>query len=132
VKNMADERNHDKRLERLMNQLAESVLGLTDEDVRTEASEAGTDPAREAKRTRLALQNAAGMFDSVSRRLSNLGHTINSNDWCSGESVYHNACQTCGLFVTFTTTTGEIRGEALDEACSSFGQYKTPRRKASC
>jgi hypothetical protein len=129
---MADEKNHDKRLERLMNQLAESVLGLTDEVVLAEASEAGTDPAQESKRTRLALQNASKTFDSVSRHLSNLGHTINSNDWCSGESVYHNACQTCGLFVTFTTTTGEIRGEALDEVCSSLDQYTTRRRQVSC
>jgi hypothetical protein len=129
---MTDKNNHDERLETLMNQLAESVLGLTDEAVLAEASEAGTDPAQEAKRTRLALQNASKTFDSVSRRLSNLGHTINSNDWCSGESVYHNACQTCGLFVTFTTTTGEIRGEALDEVCSSLDQYTTRRRQVSC
>jgi hypothetical protein len=128
---MTDKKNHDERLERLMNQLAESVLGLTDEDVRAEASEAGTDTAQEAKRTRLVLQNASETFDSVNRHLSNLGHTINSNDWCSEESVYHNACQTCGLFVTFTMTTGEIQGEASDGACSSVDQYKTPKRKVS-
>ena len=37
---MADKKTHDERLERLMNQLAESVLGLSDEAILAETSEA--------------------------------------------------------------------------------------------
>ena len=40
---MADKKNHDERLERLMNQLAESMLGLSDDAVVAETIEAGAD-----------------------------------------------------------------------------------------
>ena len=110
---MTDKKNHDERLERLMNQLAESVFGLTDDAVLAETNEAGADPEQEAERTRSVLRQASKVFDSVNKRLSHLGHTINSSDWCSGQGSYHNTCQTCGSFVSFTTATGEMRGEAL-------------------
>jgi len=126
---MADKKNHDERMERLMNQLAESVLGLSDETILAET--AGADPQQEAERTRSVLRQASKAFDCVNKRLSNLGHTIDSNDWRPGESVYHNVCQTCGLFVSFTTATGEIHGEALDGRCSEIDQYTIRRREAS-
>jgi hypothetical protein len=129
---MADKKNHEERLERLMNHLAESVLGLSDEAILDEeTNESGTDPEQEAEGTRLVLRQASKVFDSVNKRLSNLGHTINSNDWLRGESAYHNTCQTCGLFVSFTIATGEMQGEALDGVCSHLDQYTISRRKAS-
>ncbi len=131
VRNMEDKRNHDERLERLMNHLAESVFGLSDEAILAEAKEAGFDPEQEAERTRLVLRQASKAFENVNRRLSNLGHTVNSNGWYRGRSGCHNTCVACGSFVSFTPTTGEIRGEALDGRCAQSDQYTIRRREAS-
>jgi hypothetical protein len=128
---MADNKNHDQRLERLMNHLAESVLGLSDETILAETSEAGSDPQREAERTRLVLRQASKALDNVNERLSNLGHTINSNGWWRGQWGYHNTCVTCGSSVSFTTATGEMQGEALDGLCPESDQYTIRRREAS-
>ena len=128
---MADKKNHDERLEILMNQLAESVLGLSDAAILPETREAGSDPQREAERTRLVLRQASKALDNVNKRLSNLGHTINSNDWYRGHWGYHNTCVTCGSFVSFTTATGEMRGEALDGKCPENDQHTIRRREAS-
>jgi len=131
MKNMADKRNHDERLERLMNRLAESVLGLSDEAILAETNEAASDPEQEAERTRLVLRRASELLDNVNRRLSNLGHTINSNGWYRGRSGYHNTCVTCGSFVSFTPATGEMRGDALDGLCAQSGRYMIRKREAS-
>jgi hypothetical protein len=128
---MADKNNHDERLERLMNQLAESVLGLSDEAILAETSEAGADPEQEAERTRLVLRQASKAFDDVNHRVSNLGHAINSNDWRPGQWGYHNNCLNCGSSVSFTTETGEMQGEALDGLCPESNQYTIRRREAS-
>jgi hypothetical protein len=128
---MTDNKNHEDRLESLMNQLAESVLGLSDEAILAETFEAGADPQQEAERTRLVLRQASKALDSVNQRLSNLGHTIDSNDWWRGQSGYHNTCQTCGALVSFTTATGEMRGDALGGLCPENDQYTIRRREAS-
>lgn len=128
---MADKKNHDERLERLMNQLAESVLGLSDEAILAETNEAGADPQREAERTRLVLRQASKGLDNANRRMSNLGHTINLNDWRPGQRGFHNHCRTCGSSVSFTTATGEMQGEAFDAPCPESGQYTIRRREAS-
>ena len=128
---MTDKKTHDERLERLMNQLAESVLGLSDEAVLAETSEVGADPEQQAERTHSALRQASKALDNVNERLSNLGHTVNSNGWSRGQSGYHNTCVTCGSFVSFTTATGEMRGEAFDALCPESDQYTIRRREAS-
>ena len=128
---MTDKKNHDERVERLMNQLAESVLGLSDEAILASTIEAGFDPEQEAERTRLVLRQASKIIDDVNNRLSNLGHTINSNDWYRGHWGYHNTCVTCGSFVSFTAATGEMRGEALDGPCPESDQYAIRRREVS-
>lgn len=128
---MADKTNHDARLERLMNHLAGSVLGLSDEAILAEASEVGTEPEQEAERTRLVLRQASKALDDVNNRLSNLGHTINSDGWWRGRGGYHNTCATCGSFVSFTSATGEMRGEALDGLCPESDPYTIRRREAS-
>lgn len=114
-----------------MNQLAESVLGLSDEAILAETSEAGADPEQEAGRTRVVLRHASKAFDNVSNRLSNLGHAINSNDWRRGQWGYHNNCLNCGSSVSFTTATGEMQGEALDGLCPESDQYPIRTREAS-
>ncbi len=114
-----------------MNQLADSVLGLSDEAIYSETSEVGADPEQEAERTRLVLRQASKTLDNANERLSNLGHTINSNDWYRGHWGYHNTCATCGAFVSFTAATGEMRGEALDGPCRASDRYASRRREAS-
>jgi hypothetical protein len=128
---MGDKKNHDERLERLMNQLAESVLGLSGEAILAETSGTGADAEQEAERTRLVLRQASKALDNVNNRVSNLRHTINSNDWRLGHRAYHNHCRTCGSSVSFSTATGEMRGEALDAPCLESGQYDIRRREAS-
>jgi hypothetical protein len=128
---MTDNDNHGDRLENLMSQLAESVLGLSDEVICAEAHEVGDDPEQEAERTRLVLRQASKALDNVIQRLSNLGHTINSNDWWCGQWGYHNNCLNCGALVSFTTATGEMRGDALDGLCPESDQYTIRRREAS-
>jgi hypothetical protein len=131
VRNMADKQNHNERLERLMNQLAEAVLGLSDETILAGTDEGGSDPEQEAERTRLVLRQASKAIDDVNNRLSNLGHAINSYDWRPGQWGYHNNCLNCGLSVSFTTTTGEMRGDAFDGLCPESDQYTVRRREAS-
>src|SRR5271167_1893343 len=120
---MVDKRDYDDHLENIMNRLADSVLGLSDEAVLAEDAETGTDPQREAEHVRSVFRQASKALDTVNKRMSNLGHTINSNDWYRGHSGYHNTCVTCGSFVSFTTSTGEMRGEALDRPCLESDQY---------
>jgi hypothetical protein len=128
---MADEKNHDERLERLMNQLAESVLGLSDDAILAETEEAGVNPEQEAERTRLVLRQASKAFNNLNNRLSNLGHAINSDDWRRGQWGYDNTCLNCGASVSFTVVTGEVQGEALAGLCLASDQYTIRRREAS-
>ena len=111
---MADKRNRNP-LERLADELAESVFRLSDEEILGETTEAGADPKQEAERTRLVLQQALQSFESVNRRLSNLGHTINPTSWRSEGNEYHNRCLNCGSIVTFTAE--EPRNLALYTRC---------------
>jgi hypothetical protein len=128
---MADRKNHNECLDRVMNELAESVLELSDEGILVETSEAVGDPQREAERARLVLQQALKSLDNVNKRLSNLGRTINSNDWRPGRWSYHNHCLSCGSLVSFTTAAGDMQGEAVDGLCPESGRYPIRRREAS-
>ena len=128
---MTDKINHDERLERLMNQLAESVLGLSDEGILADTEEAGANPEQEAECTRLVLRQASKAFNNLNDRLSNLGHAINSDDWRREQWGYHNTCLNCGSSVSFTMATGEVQGEALAGLCAQSDQYTIRRREAS-
>jgi hypothetical protein len=121
--------NNDQRLQRIMNELADSVLSLPDEAIIAEVAEAG-DPEAEAERTCIVLREALQKLEAVSRQLSSLGHTVNPNSWHRGRFAYSNTCVTCGSFVSFKTTTGEMRGDALHARCSERDQYAR-RREAS-
>jgi hypothetical protein len=127
---MTDKKDYGNHLEKLMNQLADSVLGLSDEAICAETSEVGADPEQEGERTRLVLRQASRILDNANNRVSNLGHTINSNDWVQGKWGYRNQCIDCGSFVSFTTATGEVRGDALDRLCPK-NQYEIRRLQAS-
>ena len=52
---MQDNKIHGQLLERIMNHLADSVLGLSDDATLAETRETGDDPDEEAERTRSVL-----------------------------------------------------------------------------
>jgi hypothetical protein len=56
---MAYNKSDDDRLEVAMNQLADSVLGLSDDAIAGESEESGADPEEEAERTRLLLRTTS-------------------------------------------------------------------------
>jgi hypothetical protein len=120
--------NNDGSLQKIMNELADSVFSLSDDAL---LAETGTDAEREAERTRIVLREAFQKLEHVNRHLSSLGHTINPNAWHRGWSGYRNTCATCGSFVSFKVTTGEMTGDALDARCPERDQYTSRRREAS-
>jgi hypothetical protein len=131
VRNMPNRDNHNNHLEKITDRLGDSALELSDEAILSETSKAGADPQREAERARGVLQRASKVLDDLNNRLSELGHNINSNDWRPGQWGYQNTCLNCGSFVSFTTATGEMQGEALYELCPQCDQYTVRRREAS-
>jgi len=56
---MANKKTDDERLERLMNQLADSVLSLSDEAILAEGRETGEQPDEQIEHTRLVLREAS-------------------------------------------------------------------------
>ena len=59
---MGYKKNDDDHSEGVMNQLADSILGLSDEAIVGEAGEAGADPNEEAERTRLVLRRKSQLW----------------------------------------------------------------------
>src|SRR5215469_7116111 len=114
---MKPKESYSQCLEWVMNQLSDSVLGLSDDDIAAEVSEAGHDPQQEARRVRNVLQKSLQVLENVNLCLANLGHAINSSNWQCGPLAYHNTCLHCGLSVSFTIATGEIRGSAVQSTC---------------
>ena len=113
---MAYKTNQYQQLERIMNHLANSVLELSDTEIRDEALATG-DPEQRAERTRNVLRHAARVVEKVNRSLLELGHTISPQRWQQHGGGYSNHCLTCGLPVNFTSTTGTIWGSALEAPC---------------
>jgi acyl-CoA reductase-like NAD-dependent aldehyde dehydrogenase len=56
---MTDRINQVEKVDRIMEQLADSVLELSDEAILAETAESGANPQEEAERTRLVLRQAA-------------------------------------------------------------------------
>lgn len=127
---MTNTNDHHEHLERLMNQLAESVLGLSDEAVLAEPNESGTTTEQEAERTRLVLREASKAFDNVNKLLSIHGHALTSSNWRHGERGYQNNCRDCGLSVNFTVA-GDVWGDALGERCAGIDLPTVGRREVS-
>jgi len=118
---MRSKERYNERVERVLSQLSESVLGLSDDDILAEVNAAGHDPRQEAKRVRNVLQKSLQVLEDVNLCLSNLGHAINPSNWQCGPLAYHNTCLHCGLSVSFTIATAEIRGSAAQRACRAIG-----------
>ena len=118
---MGPKKNYSERIEKVMNQLSQSVLSLSDEDIVAEVVAAGHDPQQEAKRVQNVLEKPPQALEKVNLCLSNLGHAINPSNWECGPLAYHNSCVRCGLPVSFTIATAEIRGSAVHRACKVSG-----------
>jgi hypothetical protein len=78
ARNMTDRISPVHKLERIREQLAESVLELSDEALLAEIIESGSDPQQEAERTRSLLLHAARPQE-VGQRLSNVSETTDSH-----------------------------------------------------
>lgn len=126
---MADDKDHDEQLERIMSGLADSVLQLSDEEILAETRESGVDPQEEAERTHAVLRQASKALETVNKRLRSLGHTVNPRYWQDEERGYHNNCQDCGLSVNLSVA-GEVSGDALCGPCCKSDWY-TVREQAS-
>jgi hypothetical protein len=124
---MKQKNNREDILQRIADPLADSVLGLSDDAMLAETGDA----EEEAERTRTILKKALQKLETVNRRLSSLGHTVNPSGWRHVGSGYQNACITCGSFVSLKITTGDMRGEALGGQCPERDQYTIRRREAS-
>jgi hypothetical protein len=84
---MTDRINHVEKLERIMEQLADSVLELSEETLLAEIIESGADPQQEAERTRWVLLRAGRPREVEDERSSNLGDTTNSNCCRTGKGL---------------------------------------------
>jgi hypothetical protein len=118
---MGSKKKYSESIESVMNQLSESVLGLSDDGIIEEVTAAGHDPEQEAKRVRNVLEKSLQTLEKVTLCLSNLGHVINPSNWQCSPLAFHNTCQHCGLSVSVTVTTAEIRGSAVQRACKVSG-----------
>ena len=127
---MAWERNGKDHVELAMNQLAESVLGISDEDVLAEVADAGFEARVNAERVRTLLADALQALESMELRLWSLGHTINSKSWQSGRGGYRNRCVSCGLAVSLKVATGEIDGSAVRTRCPESRVCEDSQREA--
>ena len=119
-----EDKDREKQLETLMNDLADSVLELSDEELFLELGEAGEDRQKEAGSTRAVLQDACNIYEEVNWRLSNFAHTVDPKAWSLTNGSYHNRCRICGSQVIFTPSTGEIRGDAWIRRCSDAQREK--------
>jgi hypothetical protein len=100
-----------------MNQLSETVLGLSDDDILADVSTSGRDPQLEAEQVRRVLQRPLQALENVNLCLANLGHAIDATKWYCGPLAYHNTCVRCGLSVSLTLASAEILGSAVHRAC---------------
>ena len=124
---MTHKNNRDDILERIADELTDSVFSFSDEVFLVE----GPNAEEEAEYTRMVLREALQKLENVNRHLSNLGHRIDPNEWHRGWFRYSNTCVTCGSLVSFNSKTGEMRGDALDGGCSERDQYTIRRREGS-
>jgi len=123
---MTDNKRDSEELENILEGLADSVLELSDEEILDEVRKSGTDPEEYAQRTRDVLRLALPKFDRVNRHLQHLGHAI--MDWQAQEESYEGRCKKCGLSVSFSATSNEIRGEASVNPCQAD---KSQKREAA-
>jgi hypothetical protein len=120
---MRDNKNDDVRMERVMNQVADSALALSDASILTELGDDRGNSNNQTEGVRKILYGACRSWGSMNRRLSSLGHMIDLSDWRYMGDDYTNRCVTCGSPVVFSIGTGEIRGAASNTRCLGVSRY---------
>jgi hypothetical protein len=128
---MASTRDHEEQLEAIMNGLAESLMGLSDEEILSEARHAGVDPIHESEQTRGILRSASNALELVNQRLWALGHVADPKLWYEKDGSYHTNCLDCGSLASFTPATSELGGLATRRRCSEAQATATERRRAT-
>jgi len=127
---MSNHKRSAEAVERVLNYLADSVLHESDESIVAEADQTEADPQASAEYTRSKLREASDAIGGVNKRLSDLGHTIDTN-WQYRRGEYQNTCLNCGSTVDFTVANHESRGDALKMRCSGNNEHRIARREAS-
>ena len=128
---MGDERNYDKKLERIMDRLADSVMRLSKEEIFAEVLEAGYDPEETAERTRSLLRGASDALEIANTSIWKLGHTVKPNLWYRKDATFHNNCVSCGSLISFTPSTYSLGGLAAKNRCVKRDQSVADKRAAS-
>ena len=127
---MANNKRGDEGLERLLNYLADSILYESDESTLAEAYLTDAEPQSSAEYTRSKLGDVSDALRGVNRRLSSLGHTIDSN-WQYSNGEYQGTCVNCGSTLSFRTGSHQSQGTALKTRCTARYESVTSRREAS-
>lgn len=115
---MDNKASYDEQLERIMDRLADSVMGLSDEEITAEVRETGGDPEETAERARAALRAASEALKTANTRLWDLGHTVNPNYWYRKDVSFHNNCLICGALISFTPETNGLSGIGATARCT--------------
>jgi hypothetical protein len=124
---MTHTKNRGDVLERIADELADSVLSHSDEAFLVE----GTNTEEEAESTRIVLREGLRKLENLDRHLLNLGHKIDPDKWHREWFGYSNTCTTCGSLVHFNSKTGEMRGDASHARCAERGHYTFRRQGVS-
>jgi hypothetical protein len=127
---MSNHKRGHERLEKVLDYLADSILHESNEATLDEAIETVTDPQAEAEYTRSKLREASKAMHNVNRRLSNLGHIIDSN-WQYMRGEYQSSCLNCGSTLSFKAGSHQSHGEALKTRCSASAECISAGREAS-
>ncbi len=124
---MARKIKHDLRLERIMNFVADSEFGLSDEELLAEIIEGGSNLTEEAEAASKIIREISQSLDALCTRLATLGHRISSAHWRPESSESNIECVDCGLIVRLDLSRGKFVGEALHERCCGSNQYEVAR-----
>jgi len=127
---MSNHKGSDEGLERFLNYLADSILYESEESTLAEAHQTDADPQSSAEYTRSKLGDVSDALQGINRRLSSLGHTIDSN-WQYSHGEYQSTCLSCGSTLSFRTGSHQSQGTALKTRCTAQYESVRSRREAS-
>lgn len=124
---MGREIKHNIRLERIMNFVADSEFGVSDEELIAEIREVESTPTAEAEDAIKIFREVSQTLENLNTQLVMLGHRISSADWRPDSSEYTNRCSDCGLIVRLNASTGQIIGNVLNTPCRGANHHKLAR-----